>query len=76
MPLVGGFGCLEFVLYGIGALAEQHYEPSRPMRAKHRWLSTNESGEDYRERERVAGDVILINTQTVRQADTLEINSP
>ena len=28
MPLVGGFGCLELVLYGIRGLAEQHYEPS------------------------------------------------
>ena len=27
MPLVGGFGCLELVLYGIGELALQHYEP-------------------------------------------------
>ena len=27
MPLVGGFGCLELVLYGIRELASQHYEP-------------------------------------------------
>ena len=27
MPLVGGFGCLELVLYGIRELAWQHYEP-------------------------------------------------
>ena len=27
MPLVGGFGCLELVLYGIRELAQQHYEP-------------------------------------------------
>ena len=26
-PLVGGFGCLELVLYGIRELAYQHYEP-------------------------------------------------
>ena len=26
-PLVGGFGCLELVLYGIGELALQHYDP-------------------------------------------------
>ena len=26
-PLVGGFGCLELVLYGIRELAQQHYEP-------------------------------------------------
>ena len=27
MPLVGGFGCLELILYGIRDLAWQHYEP-------------------------------------------------
>ena len=27
MPLVGGFGCLELVLYGIRELALQYYEP-------------------------------------------------
>ena len=27
MPLVGGFGCPELVLYGIRELAQQHYEP-------------------------------------------------
>ena len=27
MPLVGGFGCLELVLYGIRELAKQHCEP-------------------------------------------------
>ena len=26
-PLLGGFGCLELVLYGIRELASQHYEP-------------------------------------------------
>ena len=26
MPLVGGFGCLELVLYGIRELAKHHYE--------------------------------------------------
>ena len=41
MPLVGGFGCLELVLYGIRELAEQHYVHSKI------WSSTNESGEDY-----------------------------
>ena len=46
-PLVGGFGCLELVLYGIRVLAEQHYEPSRPMRAKYRWTPTNESEEHF-----------------------------
>ena len=45
-PLGGGFGCLELVLYGKRVLTEQHYEPSRPMRSKHPWPSTNESGED------------------------------
>ena len=35
------------VLYGLRVLAEQHYEPSRPMRANHGWLSTNESEEDW-----------------------------
>ena len=25
-PLVGGFGCLELVLYGIRELAQHHYE--------------------------------------------------
>ena len=34
------------VLYGIRVVAEQHYEPSRLMRAKHRLPSTNKSGED------------------------------
>ena len=43
--LVGGVGYLEQVLYGIRVLVEQHYEPSRPMRAKHCWPPTNESGE-------------------------------
>ena len=27
MPLVGGFGCLELVLYGIRELTEHHYKP-------------------------------------------------
>ena len=27
---MGGFECLELVLYGIRVLAEQHSEPSRP----------------------------------------------
>ena len=27
MPLVGGFGCLELVLYDMRELAQQHYEP-------------------------------------------------
>ena len=30
MPLVGGFGCLELVLYGIRELAEQHYDLNQP----------------------------------------------
>ena len=47
MSLVGGFGCLELVLYGIRVLAEQHYEPFRPMRAKHCWPSTNKTGEHW-----------------------------
>ena len=33
MPQVGGFGCLELVLYGIRVLAEQHFDQD----------STNES---------------------------------
>ena len=42
----GGFGCLDLVLYGIRGLTEQHFEPSRPMRAKPHGTWTNESGED------------------------------
>ena len=38
--------CLELVLYGIGVLTEQQCELSQPMRAKHHWASTNESGGD------------------------------
>ena len=36
----GGFGCLELCLYGIRELAPW----SKPIRAKPRWTSTNESG--------------------------------
>ena len=43
-PLVGGFGCDELVLYGIRELASATLWFSRPMRAKPRHSSTNESG--------------------------------
>ena len=34
MPLVGGFECLELVLYGIRGLTEQHYEQAPTNQSK------------------------------------------
>ena len=34
MPLVGGFGCLELVLYGIRDLVEQHYDQDPTNQSK------------------------------------------
>ena len=39
------YGCNELVFYGIRLLAPEKLGSSRPMRAEHRWSSTNESGE-------------------------------
>ena len=44
---VGGLGCPKLVRNGIRGLAEQQYEPSPPMRAKHCWPSTNEHEEHW-----------------------------
>ena len=33
-PLVGGFGCLELVLYGIRVLSQQHYDQDPTNQSK------------------------------------------
>ena len=39
MPLVGGFGCLELVLYCIRELAQQHYEPLISLQSEMKYSS-------------------------------------
>ena len=39
MPLVGGLGCLELVLYGVKELVKQHHDPNQSEHS----ISTNES---------------------------------